>query len=143
MFWNNVPQVGLDTKHNMTKGGITKTVGEWNLTEHRRLLKINANKVDHPQGGSKDMADVDAILCNHLVDLEVTAQFAASGLETMPDDKRRKLAETLITERRKAIAGGMDRKLVLKTVADAMKIPLQDADVLEDYANELYPMYRE
>ena len=143
MFWNNIPQIALDTKHIITKAGLTKTVGEFNLTEHRRLLKINANKVDHPQGGSKDLADVDAILCNHLVDLEVTAQFAASGLETMPDDRKRRLAETFLFERRKCIGGGMDRKLVLKAVANAMKIPLKDADVLEGYADELYPHYRE
>ncbi len=107
MFWNNIPQIGLDNTHRITKGGLTKTVGEWNLFEHRKLLKINANKVDHPQGGSKDLADVDAILCTCLAQLEVTATFTVGGFDGLDNKKKRKLAEALIMERSKAIAAGI------------------------------------
>jgi hypothetical protein len=143
MFWNNIPQIGLDSKHSMTKGGLKKSVGEWNLLEHRKLLKINANKVDHPQGGSKDLADVDAILCTHLAQLEVIAQFSAGGLDSMTDDKKRKLAETLIRERRKAHIANVPRAKIMATVADAMKISLDDAEILNEYADEIYPWFRE
>ncbi|MDP2883997.1 MAG: hypothetical protein Q8P51_03120 [Ignavibacteria bacterium] len=70
LFWSNIPQIHSDMNHLVQKGGITKTVGEWNLAEHERLLKINENKVDHARDFSKDMSDVDAILCSDLQKLE-------------------------------------------------------------------------
>ena len=143
MFWNNIPQIILDHDHSITKGGLTKTVGEWNLLEHRKLLKINDNKVDHPQGGSKDMADVDAILCTHLAQLESVATFAVGGFDDLSDEKKTKLAQRLIETRCRFNIAGMPRKDVLKAVAEEMKIALDDAEVLEEYADERYPWYRE
>jgi hypothetical protein len=143
MFWNNIPQIGLDTKHMITKGGLTKSVGEWNLLEHRRLLKINANKVDHPQGGSKDLADVDAILCTHLAELEVIAHFSAGGFDSMPNEKKRKIAETLITARRNAHYENVPIDKIIPTIAAVMMISSDDVVSLNEYANDLYPEYRE
>ena len=143
MFWNNIPQIGLDNRHTITKKGVTKTVGEWNLIEHRRLLRINASKVDHPAGGSKDICDVDAILCNYLVQLEATEQISLDGWDLMPNPRRERLIEVLLTERIKAIDSGIPRKDVIAEVARVMKMSVQDAEILEEYANDKYPELRE
>jgi ribosomal protein S18 len=143
MFWNNIPQIGKDTQHSIRKGGITKTVGEWNLQEHERLLRINENKVDHPKDGSKDLADVDAILCNDLAGLEVTEVFGAAGLETMTDYKRLMLAEKFIGERFKVQHKGVRGKEMFKAVAEAMQMSIADTQTLNAYVNEKYPQFRE
>jgi hypothetical protein len=144
MFWNNIPQIGLDNKHSITKSGLTKTVGEWNLHEHQRLLIINGNKVDHPSGpaSSKDMADVDAMLCYYLADLEAKASFEVGGFASMAERQKRKLAECLITEMHNLRHHGVPREKVLAEVAKRMSLTLSEAGVLEEYAFDLYPMYR-
>jgi hypothetical protein len=142
MIWNNIPQINADPTHTIRKGGLTKTVGEWNLSEHERLLRINDNKVDHPRDGSKDLADVDAILSNDLADLEVTATFGATGLQNMPDTKRLLLVERFITERDNVKKSGVPREKILAKMAEVMQMTYADTVTLNEYADNIYPQFR-
>jgi hypothetical protein len=146
MLWSNIPQIINDTHHSIRKGGFTKTVGEWNLTEHERLLKINDNKIDHPKDGSKDLADVDAILCNDLANLEVAGTFMVTGLETMSDKKFLQLVERFIQESfrlRWSIAPSVIRlRERHERLANVMGMSVEDIRRLEEYADLHYPQYR-
>lgn len=71
LIHSSVPQIFKDDQHTLTRKGITKSVGEWNIEEHERLININDVRVDHPADFSKDLSDADAILINDLLALEI------------------------------------------------------------------------
>ena len=139
MVWNNVPQILYDDKHELTRKGITKTVGEWNVMEHEQLIKINDNKVDHPSSGSKDLFDTDSILINDITEIEATGGATATGIQTMTDAKILALAEKYMYERQVLRNAGVLEREQLKKIAEAMKIDIKDAEKLKEHIEDTYP----
>jgi len=141
MFWNNIPQIIKDTQHPIRKGGITKTVGEWNLQEHERLLRINENKVDHPKEGSKDLADVDAILCNDLAMLEtqgwgsITSEVPEAGPQLM------RLMEGFLLARQSLINSGIPASQHIAHLATELGLSVEQAERLQEFIEEHFPEY--
>lgn len=138
MVWNNVPQILIDRNHDLSRKGITKNVGEWNILEHERLLKINDNKVDHPADGSKDMADVDAILINDLTKLEAKCISAATGIETMPQRKLLDIVEKYMIEEQRLKNNSVQRLKRLPLLAQALGLSMRDARLLKEYVDETF-----
>jgi len=141
MFWNNIPQIGKDSTHTIRKGGITRTVGEWNLSEHQRLLKINDNKMDHPRDGSKDFADVDAILCYDLSDLETST--IVTSLESLSSTERSEWVHKFRGHRdflRSSIAPTViSKKERYERLGNVMGLAPHLVQKLERYVDDLYP----
>jgi hypothetical protein len=141
LFWNNVAKIRLDKDHSIRKGNTTKTVGEWNLLEHQRLLKINENKVDHPRGLSKDLADVDAILCNDLLKLE--GGKCILGIESLSNYELLNWIE-LFRVHRATLRSHVAPSLISKReryqrLSKAMGVSEQFVIRLEEYVDDLHP----
>jgi len=141
MFWNNIPQIGKDTTHTIRKGGISRTVGEWNLSEHQRLLKINDNKVDHPRDGSKDFADVDAILCSDLSDLETST--IVTSLESLSNrelnDWVHRFREARHVLRSNLVPAVISKKERYERLGKTLRLAPHLVQRLEEYVDELFP----
>ena len=142
LFWNNIPQIHLDRAHSIRKGGIERTVGEWNLLEHERLLKINENRVDHPRDGSKDLADVDAMLSYDLSRLEGTG-ITIAGISTLAYPRLLEWIDRYRYQRDllrgqicpSVIALGERRRRIAKMMGVTVDIVI----VLEEQTDELFP----
>ena len=137
-FWNAIPRIHYDAKHTIAKKGVSKTIGEWNVTEHERLLKLNGNKVDHPPDGSKDLADVDAILANDLASIETENYSAGQGFHAMTDDKMIALAERFMVERQTLRNANVPAQEHLPRLAKALELTLADASTLQEYVNDTF-----
>ena len=141
MFWNNIPQIGKDSTHTIRKGGISRTVGEWNLSEHQRLLKINDNKVDHPRDGSKDFADVDAILCSDLSDLETST--IVTSLELLSSSELSKWVDKFRIERHilrsSLVPSVISKKERYERLGRSLQLAPHLVQRLEEYVDELFP----
>jgi hypothetical protein len=134
LIFSNVPQIMKDQKHSITKKGITKTVGEWNILEHEELMKINDNKIEHPADGSKDLFDADSILINDLTALEINDGSLGTGEVT--DRKLLALGEKYLITRAKLKQQGIKEKdiLYIKKVAEMMNITEGQAKTVKEFA---------
>jgi len=130
MFWNNIPHILFDDKHEISRRGITRTVGEWNLMEHERLLRIN-NRVDHSIDGSKDFSDVDAILCDALTQLEVSIPYQEGA--ALSDTKMLTLAERFMIERQTLINRGEPPAKHLAIIAKTLGIDKSEAEKIKTF----------
>ncbi len=133
MIHNNIPLVWYN-EHTLTRRGITKYAGEWNRIEHESLIRINNNKVDHPpNSGSKDFADVDAILAVKLTELEVSA--SEGGVE----DRVQLLMSRALIERQECRNLGIHNKEdQVKRLAEKLYLSLGDAEALLVRINQEY-----
>jgi hypothetical protein len=138
LMFNNIPQILKDQNHVITKKGITKTVGEWNLLEYMEVMKINDKKIDHPQDGSKDLFDVDSLLINELVALEIND--GSLGSSTMNDPKMIAMAERYLIIRAKLKIQNIkdtDKNYIAK-VAEMMNVSEGQAKTIKEHAEANY-----
>jgi hypothetical protein len=139
LIFNNIPQFFKDQNHKVSKKGIVKTVGEWNVLEHQELLKVNDNKVDHPSPeGSKDFADCDSLLIDGLTHLEINDGSLGSGQTT--DPKMKALGEKYLITRAKIRYQGIKEtdKTYIKKVAEMMHVTEGQAKILKEFAETHY-----
>lgn len=139
MMWNGIPRIHYDTKHTVAKKGISKTVGEWNVAEHERLLKLNGNKVDHPPDGSKDLADVDAILVSDLASIETENFSAGQAFGALTDEKMIALAERFMVARQELRNASIPAQEHLERLAKLLGVSIRDASTLPEYVNDTFP----
>ena len=135
MFWNNIPMIAYHTEHNLSRRGISKSIGEWNAEEHGHLLRIN-NRVDHPSNGAKDLADVDAILCNDLVKLEVSPFVGLQGPMKVSDPKIAPLVEKFLIERQRLRNANIPYAQQLSLIAVAMRMSKNDVAKIQQLVEE-------
>ncbi len=139
MIWSHVPRILKATDHELTRKGITKTVGEWNIIEHERLIKINDNKIDHPADGSKDMADVDAILINDLANIEAKGTVMADGFSEMNDAKLLALGEKYMIARQELRNANVLEREHLPLIAKKLQLSIEDAEKVKEYVESIFP----
>lgn len=77
LIWNNMFEYLPKTQYAPDEKGADAA------EELRQLMLINKNKIDHPDGGSKDIADVLAILAYYILQTEYTPQMDVSGMEQL------------------------------------------------------------
>jgi hypothetical protein len=135
LVFNNIPQIYKDQHHSITKKGITKTVGEWDILELQELLKINDNKIDHPSpDGSKDFCDVSNLLVDGLTHLEIND--GSLGSSQMTDRKLLALGEKYLVTRARLKHQGVKEtdKDYIKKVAEMMNIEVGQAKTIKEFA---------
>lgn len=140
MFIDNIPAIYKDNRVSITKGGITKTVGEWNQFEHENLLRIN-KKITHPPGGSSDFTDVDSILVNDLAQIEVKEGISLTGVERLSDQRILALAEKYMRERQKLLNAGIHEKDHVSLIAVELDITVNDAQKLKEHVESEFGGY--
>ncbi len=139
MMFSNIPMINKDMRTRIIKRGIEKTVGEWNVEEHERLMRVN-DKIEHPADGSKDLCDVDMILINDLAQLEV-ADTSGLGVDRLNDTRILALAEKYIRERQKLLNASVPEKDHVELIAAELGIPLKDVKKLKEYVDDNYAGY--
>jgi hypothetical protein len=138
MMFNNIP-LFYNSEQPLTRRGITKTVGEWNIGEHEQLLR-EGEKVDHPPNGSKDFADVDAGLCNDLVSLETQmGMIVGEGMNSLADPKILVLIDKYIYERQKLRNAGISEREQLSLIAKGMGMEIQDVSKIKELIETNFP----
>ena len=128
-----------DSRMKVTKKGIEKTIGEWNIEEHERLLREN-DKIDHPASGSKDLCDSDMILINDLAQLEVS-DTSLLGVERLNDHRILALAEKFMRERQKLLNAGIHENDHVPLIAAELHISIKDTERLKEHVVEVYGKY--
>lgn len=136
MIFNNIPMFYKNPKP-LTRRGITKTIGEWNIIEHEQLLR-DGDKIDHPPQGSKDFADVDAGLCNDLISLE-TQQGAIVGANSLTDPKILSLIDQYIYERQKLRNASIPENMHLSLIAKGMGMSVGDTSKIKELIESQFP----
>lgn len=139
MIWNNIPRIYKDDKHYIVHQGMRRTVGEHNIFEHEHLIREN-NKILHPPSGSKDIADVNAILCNDLVLQEVKTRYVSGVTQEIEDDKMLILAEKymiLRQERRNKNHNEHAQETVVY-IAEKMGLRIDQAHRLKKFVEETF-----
>lgn len=139
LIFNNIPQFYKDQHHTITKKGITKTVGEWDILELQELLKINDNKIDHPSpDGSKDLADVCNLLIDGLTQLEISD--ISAGLGSSTDKRLMILGEKYLITRAKLKHHGIKEKdkAYIQKVAEMMNVTESQAKTIKEFAEMQY-----
>ena len=101
--WNSNIEICED-EHSFNLNSKEQSLTELLKTELKQLSK-EGNKIDHPPTGSKDIADVLAILNHDLTNLEITETENESE-----DDKFKKLCEIYMNEKYELIKQSIAEK---------------------------------
>ncbi len=138
MIFNNIP-IFYNSPIELTRRGMTKTVGEWNIIEHEQLLLENG-RIDHPPNGSKDFADVDAGLCNDLTSLEIQGNTIYTGdTASLTDLRLLQMIDRFVVERQKLRNNHIPEQEQVGLIANNLGISLRDAVKIKEILDTQFP----
>lgn len=133
LVWNNLIMIRKDLEHPLQRRGTLKMAGEWNQEEHERLIKVNANKVDHPADGGKDFSDVDAILAVKLTELEINTSEGLTGVVLQ-------LMERALVERQKLRNEGVrNREEIIRKLGERLFKTPDEIQAVWAQMQEMFP----
>lgn len=101
--------------------------------ELRELLFVNKSKIDHPANGSKDIADVLAMIAKYCILMEVHPEMKFDSMPYELDEMVRRF-KAIVKEYGKLNSGTMPDE---KYIAEKLGIPVEWLPELRSYMNEI------
>lgn len=135
-IWNNNLEICQDGTERIHMGSQKLTLSELWVHESKKLEK-DGDKIDHPEGGSKDISDCIAICHQDLIDLETKGNMA--GIENLAEPKLLTLVERYMIERQRLRNNSVIEADQTGAIAAALTISLNDCIVLKRYVNDTFP----